>query len=204
MIQETVMNQKMSFNTSEDVFSPSAVDKGTLAMLSIVDIKEDDKVLDLGCGYGVIGITIGKIIGENKVVMCDSSEAAVDLARENAKMNGLPAMKVIQSDGLDRIEDSDFTLILCNPPYHADFSVAKGFIEKGFKKLLIGGKMIMVTKRKEWYKNKLASVFGGVHVHEIDGYYVFVSEKRSVMIPKKQKEHRKLSKKLQRKMDNVE
>ena len=204
MIQEIIMNQKVSFNTSDDVFSPSAIDKGTLAMLSVVDVEEDDKVLDLGCGYGVVGITIGKIIGEDKVVMCDSSETAVELSKENIKMNGLSDMKVIQSDGLDNVKDSDFTLILCNPPYHADFSVAKRFIERGFTKLQIGGKMMMVTKRKEWYKNKLSSTFGGVHVHEIDGYYVFVSEKRSDKKPEKQKEQAKLSKKLQRKIDKGE
>lgn len=204
MIQEIIMNQKVNFNTSDDVFSPTAIDKGTLAMLSVTEIKDDDKVLDLGCGYGVVGITIGKVIGENNVVMCDSSETAVELARENAKLNGLSAMKVIQSDGLDHVEDSGFTLILCNPPYHADFSVAKRFIEKGFTKLQIGGKMIMVTKRKEWYKNKLASTFGGVHVHEIDGYFVFVSEKRSDIKPEKHKIQAKLSKKLQRKADKCE
>lgn len=204
MIQEIIMNQKMNFNTSDGVFSPSAIDKGTLAMLSITEIKDDDKVLDLGCGYGVVGITIGKIIGEDRVVMCDSSETAVKFARENTKLNGLTDMKVIQSDGLDDVEDSDFSLILCNPPYHADFSVSKRFIEKGFRKLLIGGKMIMVTKRKEWYKNKLASTIGGVHVHEIDGYYVFVSEKRSDLKLVKLKKTAKLSKKLQRKIDKSE
>ncbi len=204
MIQDIIMNQKVIFNTSVDGFSPSSIDKGTLAMLSIIEINEDDKVLDLGCGYGIVGITIGKIIGEDKVVMCDISEASVELARENAKLNGLSSIKAIQSDSLNDIEDSDFTLILCNPPYHTDFSVAKRFIEKGFTKLVIGGKMIMVTKRKEWYKNKLASTFGGVNVHEIDGYYVFVSEKRSDLKLVKLKKPAKLSKKLQRKLDKGE
>ena len=59
------------------------------------------------------------------------------------------------------------------------FTVAKRFIEKGFNRLKIGGKMYMVTKRKDWYKNKLISIFGGVRIHEIDGYYVFEAEKRS-------------------------
>ena len=79
--------------------------------------------------------------------------------------------------------NSPYFFSLCltsaNPPYHADFSVPKAFIEKGFNRLQIGGKMVMVTKRKEWYKNKLISIFGGVSITEIDGYYVFISEKRS-------------------------
>lgn len=67
---------------------------------------------------------------------------------------------------------------LSNPPYHADFSVPKEFIEKGFNRLQIGGKMYMVTKRKDWYKNKLISIFGGVKIWEIDGYYVFLAIKK--------------------------
>lgn len=57
----------------------------------------------------------------------------------------------------------------------------------------------MVTKRLDWYKNKLISVFGGVKIYQIDGYYVFVAEKRNTVIRKKQKPIHKLSKKLQRK-----
>ncbi|MDE6032167.1 MAG: methyltransferase, partial [Oscillospiraceae bacterium] len=86
-----------------------------------------------------------------------------------------------------------------NPPYHADFSVPKSFIEIGFEKLAIGGKLVMVTKRLDWYKNKLTSVFGGVKVREVNGYYVFIAEKRSNIIKKKSKPVKKLSRKLERK-----
>lgn len=59
----------------------------------------------------------------------------------------------------------------------------------------------MVTKRLEWYKNKLTSVFGGVKVIEKDGYYVFVAEKRTFKKPMKEKKKQGLSKKLERKME---
>lgn len=76
------------------------------------------------------------------------------------------------------VPETDFTLILPSTPYHTYFSVAKHFIENGFKKLAVGGKFITVIKSLDWYKNKLISVFGGVKIHEIDGYYVFIAEKR--------------------------
>lgn len=63
----------------------------------------------------------------------------------------------------------------------------------------MSGKLIMVTKRLDWYKNKLTSVFGGVRVYEINGYYVFVAEKRRQAIKEKVKAANNLSKKLQRK-----
>lgn len=181
----------LKFRTSNEVFSPKSVDKGTLAMLSAVDFQQTDKVLDLGCGYGVVGILAAKIIGAENVVMTDKDSAAVELSRMNAALNNVEGVKIIQSDGFRNLDDKDFTLILSNPPYHTDFSVAREFIEKGFNRLCIGGKMYMVTKRKDWYKNKLTAIFGGVKVWEADGYFVFMSIKKdSSYANKKRKESR--------------
>jgi len=179
MINETIKNIPLKFNTAIEIFSPDRVDKGTLAMLSVVDFADDDKILDLGCGYGVVGITAAKIIGAQNVVMSDVQKKAINLAQENAVLNGVDGVKIVLSDGFRDIHDKDFSIILSNPPYHADFSVPKHFIEKGFNRLRIGGKILMVTKRKDWYRNKLTAIFGGVKVYEIDGYFVFCAEKRS-------------------------
>jgi 16S rRNA (guanine1207-N2)-methyltransferase len=148
-------------------------------MLSIVDFQSGDKVLDLGCGYGVVGILAAKLIGAENVVMLDADPQAITVALKNIVCNNVAGIKLIQSDGFANLDDKDFTLILSNPPYHTDFSVAKHFIEKGFNRLALGGRMVMVTKRKEWYKNKLIAIFGGVKIVEINGYYVFVADKRS-------------------------
>jgi len=154
-------------------------------MLSCVSFSEADKVLDLGCGYGVVGIYAAMLIGAQHVTMTDIDETAIAVAKENARLNGVPDVRIFQSDGFKSIDDAGYTIILSNPPYHADFSVAKHFIEKGFNRLVIGGRLVMVTKRKEWYKNKLAAIFGGVSVREIGGYFVFIAEKRSPSYAKK-------------------
>lgn len=191
MVKTNIKGIDLVFETSEGLFSPRAVDLGTLSMLSLVEFGENEKVLDLGCGYGVVGILAAKIVGEENVVMLDIEEEAVKLAQKNASLNGVPGVKTIQSDGFTNLDEKDFTLILCNPPYHTDFSVAKTFIEKGFNRLCIGGRMYMVTKRKEWYKNKLIAIFGGVQIWEINGYYVFMSIKKSRTYAKVEKEKRK-------------
>jgi 16S rRNA (guanine1207-N2)-methyltransferase len=178
MIKDEINGVSLIFETKHSMFSPLGIDKGTLAMLSTIEFLPADKVLDLGCGYGVVGIYAAKLIGEHNVIMSDTDVDCVDLASKNAIMNGVGGIKTIHSDGFDSIQDTDFSLILSNPPYHADFSVSKRFIEKGFNRLKIGGKLLMVTKRKDWYKNKLIAIFGGVSIKEIDRYFVFCSEKR--------------------------
>lgn len=199
MIRITIKDINLRFETNADVFSPTSIDQGTLAMLSAVEFKSDDKVLDLGCGYGVVGILAAKLIGAGRVVMTDISEVATGLARTNADLNAVGNVRIVQGDGFTPITDHDFTLILSNPPYHTDFSVAKGFIENAFQRLLIRGRFVMVTKRLDWYRNKIAATFGGVMVRIIDGYYVFVAEKRSVKKPVKVEKPQRLSKKLERK-----
>ena len=204
LLKEMIFEQEIVLETGEYYFSPKGIDKGTLFMLSKVQLTEEDKVLDLGCGYGVVGIAIAKEIGGENVVMSDISEEALVLTNANLKRNGVDNAKVVKSDGLKKIPDNDFTLILSNPPYHADFSVAKAFIEDGYKRLAFGGRLMMVTKRLTWYRNKITSVFGGVKVFEQDGYYVFVAEKRKVTRINKTKEKQKLSRKLKRKYGRIE
>jgi 16S rRNA (guanine1207-N2)-methyltransferase len=147
-------------------------------MLSVVDFYPDDKVLDLGCGYGAVGILAAKLTKPTNVVMVDNDPAAVVLARENIEINNARGVSVILSDGFRNLSETDFTLILSNPPYHSDFSVPKHFIHRGFNRLKVGGRMYMVTKRQLWYRNNLTSVFGGAKVREIDGYSVFECIKR--------------------------
>lgn len=198
----TIVNSGICFRfkTAPSMFSPNAIDKGTLAMLSQVDFRREDKVLDIGCGYGVVGILAAGKVGEQRVTMCDISEKAVELAKYNASLNGFSQIKVLQSDGYEKISDRDFSLILCNPPYHTDFSVAKQFIEGGYQKLRLGGRMAVVVKRLLWYQKKMTSVFGGVSVKEINGYYVLISERREgkAKTPIKRKD---VSKKILRKLN---
>lgn len=171
----------MRILTADGLFSPGGVDKGTAAMLSVCDFSSDDTVLDLGCGAGVVGLTAAA--GGARVTMSDIDGMAVGIARKNASGNlteeEFSRVDFIESDGFNKIENKRFTKILSNPPYHTDFSVAKRFIEGAFEHMAVGGSLYMVTKRLDWYKNKLTSVFGGVKVYEHqDGYYVFVSQKR--------------------------
>ena len=202
MINVQLKEEDLVFQSCKDVFSPKSIDTGTLSMLSQVEFKKDDKVLDLGCGYGIVGILAAKKIGQQNVTMVDINKEAVNQSRINAKLNKVDNIHILQSNGVENVDENNFSLILSNPPYHEDFKVPKEFIEKGFHKLKIGGKMYMVTKRKEWYKKKLISIFGGVKIKEINGYYVFVAEKVDNKYHKhKTKVENKVSRKLSKKLN---
>lgn len=185
MIETIINGVELKLQSAPQLFSPSHPDAGTMAMLSVVDIQPEDKVLDLGCGYGLVGIYAAKVVGESNVVMCDIEPLAVDIARRNAKNNGLPNLQVVHSDAFTQITANDFTLVLCNPPYHVDFAVPKRIIEGAFKHLAIGGRLAMVVKRRTWYENKMRAVFGGVRVVDKDGYLVMIAEKRQATRPPK-------------------
>ena len=186
---QSVNGVALEFFTSNSLFSPGGIDKGTLFMIKCAEItmangvhnfdcSQSDYILDMGCGYGAVGIYFAKILSPQNVVMSDIDAKAVALATKNAELNGVCGIKIIESDGFKNLAMSGFAHIFSNPPYHADFSIPKHFIEKGFNRLKLGGKMHMVTKRNDWYKNKLTAIFGGVKILRQDGYYVFQAEKR--------------------------
>jgi len=179
MLTAVIKGHNLVFETASSLFSPNQVDKGTLAMLDQIDFTPDDKILDLGCGYGVVGITAAKHTTPGNVFMSDVDKTSLKYAAKNAILNGIQNINIIQSDAYENINETGFTIIASNPPYHADFSVPKLFIEKGFNRLALGGKFYMVTKRKDWYKNKFIAIFGGVRIHKSEGYFVFEAVKRS-------------------------
>ena len=176
--QFRMQSRLFTIKTHEKLFSPRGLDSGTEAMLARVSLAPGQRVLDLGCGYGIVGFWAAAQVGPENVVMLDNDPLAVETARENARVNGM-AIKIIQSDGFAALDETAFDWILCNPPYHADFSVAKHFIEKGFNRLVIGGRMAMVVKRKEWYKNKLTSIFGDVQSGAEGEYTIFIAQRRT-------------------------
>jgi 16S rRNA (guanine1207-N2)-methyltransferase len=180
-----IWNNDIKIEADPTLFSPHHADRGTMVMVGSIELEEKEKVLDLGCGAGIVGIAAAKVIGKENVVMSDIDVKAVEASKNNAVLNGVEGVKIIESDGFKNADDTNFTLILSNPPYHTDFSVAKHFIEEGKRRLVMNGRMVLVVKRVDWYKNKMTSIFGGVKVIEEDGYYVLISEKRKIMTNQK-------------------
>ena len=170
------------------VFSSEILDAGTKALLDVVAWKPG-KVLDLGCGNGVVGL-YAHSMGATEVTLLDSDLRALHWAKENAERNHTP-VRTVASDGFSQLEGgSQFDMILSNPPYNSDYSVAKGFIEDGYKALAVGGSIWLVVKNSEWYRNKMRTIFGGSKVIEQDGYIIITAEKREGQRKLPVKEHK--------------
>ena len=151
--------------TDNGVFCKSEVDFGSYVLLKT--IKEEplgDHILDLGCGYGVIGVTLGRRYPGLSVVMSDVNERAVELSRRNAQRNGVPA-RVMQSDGYADIPFQRMDWIVQNPPIRAGKSVIYAMFAEGARRLEPSGELWLVIRKQQGAESAvryLENLFGRV------------------------------------------
>ena len=108
----------LSFQTDAGVFSKGEVDTGTRLLLEALPEEMSGDILDLGCGWGVIGISIAKKWPGTRVTMADVNTRALDLSRENAKRNGAE-VTCVESDGMAALTGKSFDAVVTNPPIRA-------------------------------------------------------------------------------------
>jgi 16S rRNA G1207 methylase RsmC len=134
--------QSLVFRTSQELFSSHDVDLGTQFLLrSIVeaDYPAPQSILDLGCGYGPLGLTLKKIHPGSGLHMADRDALAVEYASQNAELNGAEGIQVYGSLGYDDIHKTDFNLIVCNIPGKAGEGVITGLLREAGDHLAAGG-----------------------------------------------------------------
>jgi len=169
-----------TFTSASGVFSKSAVDDGSDALIRTILAHRQSAgiLLDLGCGYGVIGISLSSLLG-CRAVLCDINPRAVELAGQNCRANGADARAVL-SDGFSEIEGC-FDIIATNPPIRAGKDVFFGWFEQAPGYLVQGGSFWCVIRKKQGApsaREKLAEVFGNCEIMNRDkGYYVLMSRK---------------------------
>ncbi|WLV24798.1 class I SAM-dependent methyltransferase [Aciduricibacillus chroicocephali] len=170
------------FASDAGVFSRDTVDFGSRLLIESFTLPQvSGELLDLGCGYGPVGIALGGAYPERQIVMSDINERAVELARQNAADNGIENVEILQSDGFSNLKERSFAAILLNPPIRAGKSVIHSMFEYAAKAIIEGGEFWIVIQKKQGApsaKEKLESLFGKVETVTKDkGYIIFKSSK---------------------------
>ncbi|HET6781030.1 MAG TPA: methyltransferase, partial [bacterium] len=118
-VHAVLRGRKWTFLTDRGVFGHKGVDAGTRLLIDTMVVRPSDDVLDLGCGYGPVGIVAATLAVQGRVVMIDVNERAVALAAENARRARLANVEVVAGDGLGQLAGQKFDVIATNPPIRA-------------------------------------------------------------------------------------
>jgi len=176
-IQANLNGHTFTFHTSTGVFSKNTIDFGTKTLIETFtapSIKGD--ILDLGCGYGPIGIAIAKRYKDRSVTLVDLNERAVDLAQINVRENNIMNATVLQSDRFTELKDKRFAAILTNPPIRAGKKVVYALFKESFAHLHENGELWVVIQKKQGAPSAisfLSSIYTTVEtVKRKKGYFI--------------------------------
>ncbi|HHY46327.1 MAG TPA: class I SAM-dependent methyltransferase [Firmicutes bacterium] len=149
LITARLRGREYRFWTDSSVFSKDRVDRGTRLLIEGVSLREDAWVLDLGCGYGPIGIAVAALVPRGRVYLVDVNERAVSLARRNVELNGVGNAIVLQGEGYEPVAGMMFDAILTNPPIRAGRKVIVGLIAEARTHLRESGSFWLVARTRQ-------------------------------------------------------
>ena len=173
-----LLGQRLTFLTDAGVFSKKMIDYGSRVLLSVLDFEAGEQVLDVGCGYGPLGLTLAKAQGVT-ATMVDINQRALDLAQKNAERNQISA-DIFQSNVYEKVSGI-FDHIISNPPIRAGKQVVHEVISGSYEHLTEGGDLTLVIQKKQGApsaKSKMEAAFSNCEIVKKDkGYYILRSEK---------------------------
>jgi 16S rRNA (guanine1207-N2)-methyltransferase len=182
--QAVLRGRQLSFLSDAGVFSKNGIDFGSTLLIESMNIPVGAKVLDVGCGYGPIGLSAAVLSNPGLVTMVDVNNRALELARENAAANAITNVRIMQSDALEQVLDESFDCILTNPPIRAGKEVVHRIFQQAFDCLNSGGQLWVVIQKKQGAPSafaKLEQLFGEGQVVETakdKGYKIFRALKK--------------------------
>lgn len=172
----------LTFVTATGVFSRQTIDLGTKILLKHALVKETSSVLDLGCGYGIVGIFIAKTVPAAKIVMTDVNERATKLAQENAELNNV-VVDIRTGNGYETVQQERFDYILLNPPQTAGRALCFQLIEQAQHHLNKEGIFYLVARHSKGgavLEQKMNEIFGNAEtVARESGFRVYKSVNKS-------------------------
>ena len=183
-IEYFIDGRTITLVSDNGVFSKNKIDEGSFAFLKVlVPLRLSGKILDLGCGYGPIGLTIALTSKEARVDLADINTRALALCEKNAASLGLSQrVTVLQSDIYSNIE-GNYHSIVVNPPIRAGKIVTYKMYEGAYTHLIDGGSLYIVIRKNQGAPSTskyIESIFGNITLLKKDkGYYIYVATKVS-------------------------
>lgn len=174
----SLKGKRYTFTSDAGVFSKNEIDPGSQLLIEQFQAPEAaGDFLDLGCGYGPIGIVLAGFYTDRQVVMSDINERAIALAKQNALDNNIKNAVFVKSDRFNNLKGRKFASIISNPPIRAGKKVVHQMFEESQQALVDAGSFWIVIQKKQGApsaKKKLETLFPAVEiVARNKGYYIF-------------------------------
>lgn len=180
----TLRGKTFRFKTDAGVFSKREVDFGSRLLIeSFVEpeVSGDRPIIDVGCGYGPIGLSLAGSYNNRTIHMVDVNERAILLSGENAQINQIKNVKIYESSVFQNVQENEFAAVVSNPPIRAGKKVVHEILEQSKSVLQVGGELWIVIQKKQGAPSamsKMEDVFGNVEVIlKKKGYYILKSKK---------------------------
>ena len=153
----------LRFQTTWGLFSPKSIDEGSKLLLSHIDVYEGDDCLDMGCGYGILGLALAKVASKGKTLLVDKDFVAVDYTHKNIQLNKLSNSESRLSNGFSAIrKDEKFSLIVSNLPAKVGNEMLSLYLADAYKHLKPGGRFVVVNIGgiRHFIKRGFKEIFG--------------------------------------------
>lgn len=176
IIYAKINEESFKFKTDNGVFSKDFLDFASKLLLEKMDYSsiKEGQILDVGCGYGPIGIYLSHVT-KNAVVMLDINPRALALSKENLLLNNVDG-RVLESDCLDSVMSEKFSCVITNPPIHAGKEVVYKIFAQSYAVLIEGGALWIVIQEKHGAPSalkKLKTIFENVEIfYKKKGFYI--------------------------------
>jgi 16S rRNA (guanine1207-N2)-methyltransferase len=171
----------LTLQSTWGLFSPREIDEGTRLLLNYLEIEPGDDCLDLGCGYGPIGLALAAMAPQGRTLMVDKDFVAIEYANRNARLNNLANAEARLSNGFDQIDpERRFDLIASNVPAKVGKELLAILLHDARARLRPGGRLYLVTINglREYMKRNLNEVFGNYDKLKQGAHYTVALARR--------------------------